>query len=256
MEKKTCASVLKEEFERRKQEYPRFSLRAFARLLGISPASLSQVMSGSRCLGVRSAVLVADQCGFPPEKRAEFISLAIGTPVTEVSTKTIDSDFRLLEVTEFERIATWRHYAILSLGDLPQAPFDKHWVANRLNISEADAEVAMFDLRAMNLIEVDGDHFRQTGRPLRTRTDVPCETIQKFHSQLMLKAGESLATVDVRERDVTAVTMAVNKGRLRAAKKRIKEFRRNIMDFLSEGPKDEVYALQISLFPLSRNKSN
>ncbi len=109
----------------------------------------------------------------------------------------------------------------------------------------------MFDLRAMNLVEIDGNYYRQSGRPLRTRSEVPCEVIQGFHSQLMTKAGESLSKVDVKERDVTAVTMAVNKGRLRAAKKRIKEFRRSIMDFLSEGPKDEVYALQISLFPLS-----
>ncbi len=51
-------------------------------------------------------MLVADQCNFSPDKRAEFLSLALGSPVTDISTKTIDSDFRLLETEEFQRIAT------------------------------------------------------------------------------------------------------------------------------------------------------
>lgn len=248
----TCADYLKEELRQRQQVDSKYSLRAFARFLEMSPSTISQVITGSRRLGVRSAVAIADKCNFPAEKRERFISLAVGAPIGICKIDRVaDGDFKLLEMDQFIKVASWQHFAILSLGDLANARYDKSWIASRLNITEEAAEKALEDLLALNMIEVEADKFRQSKHRLRTRTDVSNRFIRQFHSELMGKALTSLSTNSVEERDMTAVTMSVNKRRLHSAKRRIKDFRRSLMKYLAEGKKDEVYALQISLFPLT-----
>src|SRR5690606_29502468 len=99
------------------------------------------------------------------------------------------------------RMATWKHYAILSLGDLARCRFEKKWIARRLNISEDEAEAAMNDLLALGLIKSAKGEFRRVSQPIRTKSDVPDKTIQQYHSQLMGKACESLERYDVKDRD-------------------------------------------------------
>ncbi|HEY0614378.1 MAG TPA: helix-turn-helix domain-containing protein [Candidatus Elarobacter sp.] len=55
--------MLREEFERRRRSNPRFSLRAFALVLGIDSASLSQVLRGRRAVSPRAAAALIGRLG-------------------------------------------------------------------------------------------------------------------------------------------------------------------------------------------------
>lgn len=252
----SCASYLKKEFQERKRIDKKFSLRSFARFLDLSPSMLSQVMSGARSLSPKTAVKIAKRCGFPDEVKERFLSLTLGADFNTVAVNSKDTDFRTIEMDQFVKISSWKHYAILSLGRLRNVRLNSAWIASRLNISEAEAQAALDDLEAVRLLELKGDYYHSSGRSIRTRSDVPSKAIREFHSGLMDKAKESLNTCPVDARDITAVTMGINKKRMRVVKKRIKDFRRELMKYMSEGKQDEIYALQISLFPLTRTSTH
>ncbi len=56
-------SFLRLEFERRLKRNPRYSLRAFARQIGLQPARLSYVLSGKHGLSRDAAALIASRLG-------------------------------------------------------------------------------------------------------------------------------------------------------------------------------------------------
>ena len=59
----TCRDFLSEEFERRVKSNPRYSLRAFANHLGLSPGELSEIFRGKRALGTRALTRVGKALG-------------------------------------------------------------------------------------------------------------------------------------------------------------------------------------------------
>ena len=64
---------LRLELEKRKQRNARYSLRAFASLLGIHPSALSRILSGKQEVSLPSAAALLKQLTMTPEERLWFI---------------------------------------------------------------------------------------------------------------------------------------------------------------------------------------
>ena len=56
--------ILKKELTQRQSNNPAYSLRAFARFLEISPATLSQIISGKRGVSVKRLDHIMNKCCF------------------------------------------------------------------------------------------------------------------------------------------------------------------------------------------------
>ncbi|HAG92455.1 MAG TPA: hypothetical protein DCL41_11310, partial [Bdellovibrionales bacterium] len=61
-----AVEMLNSEFNKRKGRNPNFSLRSFAKWLKISPAQLSQMMTGKRPITINSAQKIGDRLGLSP----------------------------------------------------------------------------------------------------------------------------------------------------------------------------------------------
>ena len=80
--------VLQSEFDRRRAVNVRYSLRGFARSIGVDHASLSQILRGRRRLTARSVHALGRRLHLPPGDIAEYAALeheaavldAIGRP--------------------------------------------------------------------------------------------------------------------------------------------------------------------------------
>jgi transcriptional regulator with XRE-family HTH domain len=66
---RSIETVLRTEFERRRCSNARFSLRAFALVLGVDSASLSQILRGRRRLSARAAAALATRLAIPEPQR-------------------------------------------------------------------------------------------------------------------------------------------------------------------------------------------
>jgi len=76
-EQTSCRVILQQTLFSKQQKNKRYSLRAFARDLKISPSFLSEVLNGKYGISKQLANQIADRLGFNEDKRLHFCSLAI-----------------------------------------------------------------------------------------------------------------------------------------------------------------------------------
>ncbi|MBI3296464.1 MAG: TIGR02147 family protein [Deltaproteobacteria bacterium] len=227
---------LRAEFLARRSQNPQYSLRSFARDIGISSGALSQVFSRKRPLTKRSLERISRRLGID--------SLA---PSSDA--------YHLIQSDQFNCIADWYHYAILSLLETHGARSQVRWIASRLGISIVEAQGAIERLIRVGMVKLKGNSLVTTQKRRRTSTDVPNEALRKLHHQTLLRNAELLNEVPVEWRDVTMMTMAIDLKKLPLAKVFIKRFRRDLTRFLGAGTKTEVYNLCIQLVPVTRRES-
>lgn len=233
------------EYARRRKRRRSYSLRAFARQLGLQSGPLSELLRGKRPLTGALAERLADALNFDPEARERWVLAARGTANAPVSTPRSP---RPLDDERFALIADWYHYGILSLLETASWRDSYRWIAEQLGIAEAEAKEAMQRLHRLGLVARRRGRWIATGNFTSTH-DVPSAALRKHHRQLLAQAVDALDTVSVDERDVTSMTLAIDPRRLPEAKRRIKAFRRELAAFLEGGDATAVYQLCIQLFP-------
>ncbi len=242
----SISTVLQHELEKRIKRNPSFSLRAFAKLLNVSPATLSQVISNKRNLSMKKGSEILRALGYSPN---EQLNLIASLEKNEVETKKIQ-----ISEDKFKLISDWFYLAILSLGELNNAKADPRWVAKRLNISTSQANTALQRLERLNIIEIKNGKFKQVHPPFQTTDDIPSAAIRSYHTNVLNLAIEKLETVDVKEREYSSVTMAINSKNILKAKEVTRKYKKEISKILETGKADRVYHLSIQLFPLDNKE--
>lgn len=229
---------------------PQFSLRAFARLVDVSPAVLSRILSGKRKLTFNLAVRIADALVLGPTERDSLYSFFTGA-ASETSTE--DRHEKELSIDCFNAMKEWYHYGITQLLFMDSFQEDPKWIAKILSITELEAKLAVDRLLRLEIIDRDenGKLYR-TSAHLSTSTDIASAGIRHFQKQILEKSIFSLENDELQERDITSITIAINESRIPEAKKEIMKFRKRMAEFLADGEKTRIYNLGIHLIPLSK----
>ena len=230
---------------------PQFSLRAFARMVDVSPAVLSRILSGKRKLTFNLAVRIADALVLGPMERDKLYSFFTGVKVEVLSE---DHHEKELSIDCFNAMKEWYHYGITQLLFIDAFQEDPKWIAKMLSITELEAKLAIDRLIRLEILDHDenGKLYR-TSTHLSTSTDIASAGIRHFQKQILEKSIESLEQDDISERDITSITISINEDRIPEAKKEIMKFRKRMAEFLAEGEKTRVYNLGVHLIPLSKS---
>lgn len=67
---------LEDELARRSQNYPRYSLRAFARHLDVDSSFLSKILNGKRTVTMRTIRMFGERLNLPPEEMQRFAEIS------------------------------------------------------------------------------------------------------------------------------------------------------------------------------------
>jgi uncharacterized protein (TIGR02147 family) len=255
---------LRDKLGQRAQANPQYSLRAFARDLQISPQVLSHVIRGTKNISAEVSIEIAQQLGLTTEETSYFhdlveLSQARSEELKEIiryrlARYTENHGFRTLQEDVFAIIADWQHYAILELTFTKGFKKDPVWIGKRLSIPPSEVRQAVERLLRLELLEeVDGT-LRKTEVNIATSQDVPSVAVRKLTGQMLTKAEEALKKQSVEERDFGTMTMAIDPKKLPEAKKKIRAFRRELMQFLEAGNRTEVYSFASQLFKLTETK--
>ncbi len=229
-----------------------FSLRAFARLVDVSPAVLSRVLSGKRRLTFKLAVRIADALSLGPMEREDLYSFFTNAGLGP--DEGVDRFEKELTIDCFNAMKEWYHYGITQLLLMEAFNEDPKWIAKMLSITELEAKMALDRLLRLDIIDRDEEgKLYRTSTYLTTSTDVASSGIRHFQKQILEKSIYSLEHDDILERDITSITIAINEDRILEAKKEIMKFRKKMAEFLAEGDKTRVYNLGIHLIPLSKS---
>ena len=245
---------------------PRYSQRAFALQLGLSPGELSEVLRGKRALSVRSVLRISKAMGLSPDESRDLMAAAQlekarTLPGSQVIESRQDSSdhvaARELSLDLFHVVSDWYCFAILNLAETTDFRFDAGWIGRRLGISTPEVRIALERLERVGLIERAQGKLRIAPDTVIASSGVPSEAIKNYHRQILNKAIESLELQSVPERDISGVGIAIHPRHIEALKNEISEFQDRMIEKYSRkvgGKKTEVYQLEVALFRLTQSE--
>lgn len=245
---------LRQELDRRIALNSRYSLRAFAKFLGLDPGYLSNVMSGKRYLSIASTqkIVAALQLN---DTEAQLIFKSAAERV-DAKTKGNTPTPKELDSDTYAVISDMLHYLILESTYLDDFKSEPRWIARRLGVTVIEIEAAIARLIRLGLIECVGGRFRKSDRYLTTKNkSQTTPALKASQRQILRSALNSLESDPLELRASFGGTMAIDPEKLPIAKQMIAEFIDSLIHLLESGKRKEVYQVGVNLFSLERNLS-
>jgi uncharacterized protein (TIGR02147 family) len=252
--RKDFRELLQDELISRCRKNPSYSLRAFAKSLNIGSSSLSKLLHKKRNLSKSMLMKLANRLELDPSSLTNYAHNLRGSKKEPTGKEILAEDYREILSDSFQLISDWYPLAILELSRCKGFKTNPRWIAKRLGLTLNQVNIAVQRLRRVGLLEISNNGkwipcVEGTTSIYNESTDIARRRHQR---QILERAILALENVPVERRDQTAMLMAVNSKRMKVAKERIKKFRRSLCAFMENGgPRDEVYYLSVSLFPVT-----
>ncbi len=259
--------LLKRELENRLNRNSSYSLRAYARDLGLQPARLSSILSGKKGLSRDSARQVAQRLGLSERESALFIAQVESTHSRSKTGKRLATErlreqvakmpSRNLTLDAFSVISDWHHLAILELLKWNEGEHSPKWIAKNLGLSVLQVTHALERLLRLEMIRID-EKSAKTKRylvvpeTLLAPDGTPSEVIKKFHEQILRKAIDALYLQPVGERDFCAQISSIRSKDLPAIREETRAFFDRIESKFANAPDgDRIVCISNQIFNLS-----
>lgn len=242
-----------------KRKNPGYSLRSFAKRLAVSPSTLSEILSGKRPVTRKMAQRLSERLALNPAQSKLFLRSSVlaraqkDLPSDESINQLSDTFFVPLDIDKFKLISEWYYYAILSLSEVRGVSSRSVWIAKRLDLPPSLVRAAFQKLEQLGIIQRTPDGaYRQTKRPLSIETQGYETAIRKFLQEGLDRAGKSLVQDPAEDREISAMTLAIDPRRMDDARSLIKRFRRELAELVEKGSPERVYMLAVQFFPIDK----
>lgn len=257
--------ILRDVFEKRVANNPRYSLRAFARDLKIRPSKLSEVLASKHGLtrldakpiakGLKLDLFAAEHfvdlvslshCRLPSERNK--IEQRIAKRHQTLAIKSIDLDC-------FAMIADWYHGAIFEYIRLEKRSHLPESIAKALGITKVETEDALRRLERVGLIKKENNHFVPIEKNVFTEsTTVPSLMIRRFHRQMIDKAKLSVDDPSMELRDVFSFLFSLRRDQFPLLKAKLRQIQIEMQqpDVELHDKADEVMCFSYQCFPISK----
>lgn len=243
---------LQAELASRCEKNPRYSLRAFARSLGMSHATLSHLLRGTRKLSIQAQIRIGKALGLSERDLATLGGVDPGHQ------KVLGPRKRVTKITleNFAPASDWYFDAILELTRTKAFKPDPKWIASRLGITVSEVHFAVQALKKLGHLAVmpSGQWIDSSGDNTNISGFETSElSARKLQKQILAKAALAIDEVDGSRRNHTSLAVAIDPNDLPEVRERIREFRRELWAFLQRPgiQATEVYQLAVAFFPLS-----
>jgi uncharacterized protein (TIGR02147 family) len=170
-------------------------------------------------------------------------------------------DFQIIPEEVFYLVSDWYYLATYELFQLAGFRGTAEAAAELLGIPEKDARKALQALEQVKLIRPKpGAGKREVyiaieGASFTTAPDVPSPWVQKKHAQNLVLAKSALEELSVDLRDFSSMVMATSPQMILHAKRRLREFRRELckeMESIPGNQKTELFQLNLQFFKLTK----
>jgi uncharacterized protein (TIGR02147 family) len=260
--------IIRDAFDARMRSNPRYSLRAFARDLGLPPSRLSEVLSGKQGLSRSVASRISQALHLAPDDADMFCDMvdmhhARSPAQREAARGRVERFFQYqkrynsLEIDQFRSISEWYHLAILELFHLRGAQSEVGWIADRLGISLPEASAAIDRLVRLGLLTQKSNGMVQPAHEVNStvQAETPSSYIRSYHRRILQKAIFALEEQPVARREFSTLALSVRHTDLPKAKERIRKFWQDFCEeFNCASDADSVYCQATQFFSLTRDQ--
>jgi uncharacterized protein (TIGR02147 family) len=265
-------AFLKDYFELKKSEHSRYSLRFFAKSAGFSSTGyLSMIVSGQRNISPASISKLAKALNLKKKESTYFEALVLFNQ----SQKDKERDYyfdRLqslrpkekldrIEQDQLEFYSKKYFVTIHQMMLVPGFESDPAWIATHLSppITPSEVQHALDVMTRLKIIKKDRKgNYSHTAKSLATAPEIDSFYVYQYHRDMLNDAKAALVEVPPLDRDITSLTIPIPKDKIPKFKKKIQDFREDLIDWINKGSEDfhEVYQLNIQLFPTTKTKKS
>lgn len=255
---------LRDYYTETKKNKPFFSYRYIGNHVGMDSSYLIKVLQGSLHISSKKISSFVKLLNLDTHE-AEFFETLVhfGRAKNEHETKiyferlfTLSSVKAMkLEPFQFEFFQKWYYSAIWAIINC--RPFDGNYnvlaetCMPAITVTDAKSAVRLLD--KLGLISKMGDGcYHTTGQNVTTGFKWYSKTIENNQHEMIKLADESIDRFNKNLRDISTVTMCINKDALPEIRELITQFRSSLIKTVNgyDG-KGRVYQLNVQLFPLS-----
>jgi uncharacterized protein (TIGR02147 family) len=257
---------LKDELAKRCDKNPRYSVRAFAKALGLDSGALSRILNGERVPSEKVARKILGRLELTPADQERFLA-SIADMHRGRGLKRLNPFFRKLHsrpaprvnelsIDLFRVIGDWYHYALLELTFVEGFESEPRWIASQLGITVAETNLAIERLLNLGLLvrTEDGRLTKSLEQLTTGDKHVTTPALRRHQKQILEKAVQSLENDPIEKRSMTSMTMAIDPELMPIAKQMIEQFTLNLCQLLESGKRKQVYELGVSLYPVQVTK--
>lgn len=222
------------------------TLRDFAGAAGFSAHSfLTNVLHGRRSLTVESADKVARGLGLSPDE-GDYLGLLVRFEAARTTAEKNDIFDRMRsripkDITQrisselFDILCEPHVFTIREMAVLPDFQENPDWIAQKLNprIKPRQAKLALALLLRTGLLKRDTTgKLVQANPDLTTGPEIRSLAVCLYHKKILEMAAASIDETPAPLRDLSSLTLNISKSEFDFVKRRMTEFRAEILDFL------------------------
>ena len=241
----------KDEFIRRKEKNDHYSIRAFARDLGVSHALVSQIFSGKRQVTVKQALKFASVLHLSDRETQKLVLSCQGSSQSKLP----ENRFSNLQLEFDKLVGRWFHVALLELTYLKNFKSDPLWIAKTLGVSTVEVRDAIESLKALGLLGEKKGKLFKTKDMISFTGSRSLSAVRAYYQKILEKAGESLKDSSddaYQSRYIGGGTLAVRRDQVPLARKRLREMQDEFIKEFAVKDADQVYQINFNFFSLTQ----
>lgn len=258
--------ILQSEWDRKRKLNSKYSLRAFARDIQISPSRLSEILNRHYGLSRKAAETICTKLNLSEREREIFCdqvesqhsrSLYKKKAAIDRLEKHRDADkTRNLSVENFKLASEWYHFALLELVSLRDFNSDPKWIGYKLGLEVSKVEDSIDLLIKLDLLEWQGDKLVAVSDCTYSPSEIPLDAIKNFHYQVIDNAKIALYEQEVEERYFSSAFYSIAEEDVDEFIDDLKKLRKKFSSKIikSKKEKDQVYCLSMQFTRTSINE--
>jgi len=273
----SSALLLKECLKKLIEKNKSYSLRAFAKNLGLSPGGLSQIIGGKKRISLNRAHDIAQKIPWTKQEKDIFLLI-----VQLETTKSVDLKFELLNKIikkskfqqpkqsnlndeKFKLMADWCSVAILEMISNFASKWDTNKIGAYLNISKKVVEVTIERLIKIGIIELQKNgSYKRLKDHILLSSDNPNTTLQLYYESCLEQIKKSIRNQTPKEKVIGTEVMAFDPDQLDEVRSITDDYFQQLCDLSKQGKNRThiyqsmaiFYRLNQSLESASANKIN
>lgn len=260
---------LQDYYEYRKLSEPGFSLRRFAKEATLpSKSYLKRIIEGDFHITKKSRYKFSKGCGLDKKERDFFYNLIEFNKSSNLKDKNrllkrigkISERTTSKQITneQYELLSKWYYMAVRSLVALRDFRPDPSFLARKLRgfISTREAKKALEVLLKLGLVENKEGKYIVKDQNITTVDEVKKTAVKNYHTQMIPVGVKALHKNSLEEREMRAITLSLSDEDAFEAKRRVKEFYRELLIELSKNRKgrrlNQIWQLNLQFFKLTK----
>lgn len=266
-EYKDPADYMRESLAEIKKRNPAFSLRAWAKQLGMKshgplhaiinkqrkvPKNLVPTLITTLKLNTKEAKYFEAMVDFQRAKKLEEIEY-YKNKLHELSPNTLR---QIDDIDRYKAITDPSHIIISEMSQLKNFEHSPAWIKTHLrqSINLKDIEDILNRLESLEILEPKKNKTLKKKDNIYTKYDIKNETVQRYHKEVSTYAINEISKQDVLDREFNALSFNIKKKDLTQIKEAIRTFVNDLVtEYEAEAHKgDETYQLNVQFFSLTK----